>query len=196
MAGPEVIVTAAGPDDWTDIAELMGTTGGYAGCWCMFWRQTNTESNASSPAQNQAALQRIVESGDPVGVLARRGDDVVGWCQVAPRTQFHRLFHTRGLRLADDADGKAVWSIVCVFVDRSARGQGIADELVNAAVELARQHGADLVEAYPIAEITRRTSQLSSGTVGLFTRAGFGVPSTAGGRRAVMTLEVNDVAAR
>lgn len=102
----------------------------------MFWRQTNEQVNDGSPHENRVSLQRLVTSGEPVGVLARRDDKVIGWCQVAPRDQFLRLFRTRGLELSDD-EAHEVWSIVCVFVDRSARGQGIAGALVSGAVDLA-----------------------------------------------------------
>jgi hypothetical protein len=51
-----------------------------------------------------------------------------GWCQVAPRPQFPRLFHTNGLALKD-AEDTAIWSIVCVYLTRAARGRNHADLL-------------------------------------------------------------------
>ncbi|WP_372700017.1 GNAT family N-acetyltransferase [Arthrobacter sp. JSM 101049] len=186
-------IVTAGAATWDEVETLFGPTGAYGGCWCLFWRQTNQEANESPPDGNHAELRRLVTSGEPIAVLARRGETVLGWCQVAPREQFHRLFHTRALELGDDG-GHRVFSIVCLFVDRSARGQGIAGALVSGAVDLARRHGATLVEAYPLVQAPRRTARLSSGTVDLFTRAGFRSGPASTSSRTVMTLPLDQEA--
>lgn len=31
------------PDRWADLAALFGPRGAFAGCWCMWWRQTPAE---------------------------------------------------------------------------------------------------------------------------------------------------------
>jgi GNAT superfamily N-acetyltransferase len=177
-----------GPTSWDDVADLFGGDGAYAGCWCMFWRQSNQQANAASAADSRSALKQLIGSGQPIGVLAYRNGTPVGWCQVAPRPEFYRLLHTRGLALSDATAGSSVWSIVCVFVERTARGKGVPDALVDGAVTLAREHGATSVEAYPIAEHTNRRSQLSSGTVGLYARAGFRLTEGSSGRRSTMVL--------
>jgi len=41
-----------------------------------------------------------------------------------------------------------VWSITCFFVKKEARGEGIMEPLVKAAVKHARDHGGRFVEAY------------------------------------------------
>lgn len=186
-------IVTAGATNWEEVETLFGPQGAYGGCWCMFWRHTNQEANDSPSDGNRAELLRLVTSGEPVAVLARRGGKVLGWCQVAPRDQFHRLFHTRALELGDD-EGHRVWSIVCVFVDRSARGQGTAGALVSGAVDLARRHGAAMVEAYPLVQAPQRTARLSSGTVDTFTRAGFRSGSPPTGSRTVMTLPLDQAA--
>ena len=113
-----------------------------------------------------------------------------GWCQIAPRPAFPRLFHTRGLALADPNDA-TVWSIVCIYLTKAARGHGRSDLLVAAAVDYATKLGASVVEGYPITDTgTGRRSQLSSGTVGMFSRAGFSVIGPPTGRRVVMRYQV------
>jgi GNAT superfamily N-acetyltransferase len=47
-------------------------------------------------------------------------------------------------------DDRPVWSIVCFFVDRGARGRGLSRRMLRAAVDYARTHGARLLEAYPV----------------------------------------------
>jgi len=47
-------------------------------------------------------------------------------------------------------DDKPAWSIVCFFVDPRARGRGVAEQLLKAAIDYARSQGVTLLEAYPI----------------------------------------------
>jgi GNAT superfamily N-acetyltransferase len=119
-------------------------------------------------------------------LLLYQDDQPAGWCQVAPRPDFWRLFHTRRLRL-EHPDDPSVWSITCVYVARGARGQGAGRQLVRAAVEYAGQHGASAIEAYPVVDAsTGRRTQLSSGTVGMFSAAGFATAAPPTGHRVLM----------
>jgi GNAT superfamily N-acetyltransferase len=181
-----VEIQVASAERWDDVVAVMGEKGAYGGCWCMFWRQDNQEIHSQTADDNRAALQRLVASGRPIGLLLYRDDRPVGWCQVAPRPDFWRLFHTRGLDM-ESPDDASVWSIICVYVMRGARGKGAAGQLVQAAVEYAAQQGASVIEAYPVADpSTGRKTQLSSGTVGMFSSAGFTTVSPPAGRRVLM----------
>ena len=175
---------------WNDVAAVLGPQGGYGGCWCTFWRLTNDVIHDRSPAGNQALLQNLVTSGEPAGLILYADGAPAGWCQVAPRPQFPRLFRTRGLEPGDAGDS-SVWSIVCIYLTRAARGNRHGDLLIAAAVGYAARQGASAVEGYPVTDAsTGRRSQLSSGTVGMFERAGFSMPSQPAGRRVVMRREV------
>jgi GNAT superfamily N-acetyltransferase len=186
--GTETRVAETGT--WNDVVAVMGPGGGYGGCWCTFWRLTNQVIHDRTPADNRALLEGLVASGEPVGLVLYVDGAPVGWCQVAPRPQFPRLFATRGLDLHDPGD-TSVWSIVCVYLGGAARGQGHADVLVAEAVDHATRLGASVVEAYPVADAgTGRRSQLSSGTVGMFARAGFSMVAAPMGRRVVMRRQV------
>ena len=85
-----------------------------------------------------------------------------------------RLQHSKVLAPVDDAP---VWSIVCFVVARRARGSGVASALLEAAVEYARQHGARLVEAYPVDTSGGRVASATAykGTLGMYERLGFEV---------------------
>jgi GNAT superfamily N-acetyltransferase len=45
---------------------------------------------------------------------------------------------------------QSIWSIVCFFVSRPFRGQGMFQQMVVAAEEYAARNGATLLEAYPV----------------------------------------------
>jgi len=106
------------------------------------------------------------------GLLAYQGELPVGWVSVAPRTDYSRLARSRVAKRVDDAP---VWSIVCFFIHRDARGQGVMHALVDAAVKFARDHGATTIEAYPQDTAGRQPSADDAfvGLLPVFERAGF-----------------------
>lgn len=136
------------PDRWSDFEALMGPKGGVGGCWCMLWRQSKREHDRNAGAGNRAAMQRLVDSKPPPGLLAYDGDRAVGWLSLAPRSAFPRLENSRVLQPVDDA---AVWSVTCLLIARGHRRQGVGTALLTAAAAFARKHGATLLEGYPIA---------------------------------------------
>ena len=135
-------------DRFGDFERLMGPKGGYGGCWCMLWRLTKKDYDAACGAGTHAAMKALVEAGPPPGVLAYDGGTPVGWVSVAPREAFVRLASSRVLKPIDD---RPVWSVSCLYIARSHRRKGVSVSLLTAAVALARDHGAECVEGYPIA---------------------------------------------
>ena len=47
-------------------------------------------------------------------------------------------------------DTQSIWSVVCFFVSRPFRGQGMFQKLIAAAEEHAAKNGGTLLEAYPV----------------------------------------------
>ena len=72
-------------------------------------------------------------------------------------------------------DDTLVWSIVCFFVAKSHRKQGIAQDLVRAAVEYVRSRGGNVVEAYPTQPKSDQLSPVSAymGLPSMFENVGF-----------------------
>jgi len=157
---------------WADFEWLFGSHGAYGGCWCMWWRLTRSEFEAQQGEGNRLAMQAIVESGEVPGILAYAGDEPVGWCSIAPRERFGTLERSRVLKRLDD---EPVWSIVCFYVAKAFRGQGVGEQLICSAVEFAWQQGGRIVEAYPTVPRAGRLPPVSSfmGIPAMFARAGF-----------------------
>jgi len=135
------------PDRWSDLEALFGERGACGGCWCMCWRLPRTQYEQQKGAGNKRAFHAIVAAGDVPGVLAYADGEPVGWCAVAPRTDYPALARSRILRPVDDAP---VWSISCLFIARPFRRRGVSVRLLEAATEYARTHGARIVEGYPV----------------------------------------------
>ncbi len=143
---PKITIEPATPERWEDLAALFGERGASEGCWCMFWRVRRKEFQHMRSEDNREALRQMTEHGEEPGLLAYIDGRPVGWCSVGPRESYAALEHSRKLKRLDDLP---VWSIVCFFMDRTARGQGLMGALIRGAVAYAREHGAKLVEAYP-----------------------------------------------
>ena len=105
-------------------------------------------------------------------MLAYVEGEPVGWCAVAPRAEYDYLARSRVLRPVDDRD---VWSISCLLVAKGYRGRGLSVRLLRAAVDMAGQAGAEIVEGYPVVPYTARMPDAFAwtGTLSAFRAAGF-----------------------
>jgi GNAT superfamily N-acetyltransferase len=138
----------------------------------MWWRLTRREFEELQGEGNRQAMKAIVESGEVPGILAYDQGNPVGWCSVAPRQAYGALERSPVLKKLDDTP---VWSIVCFFVAKGHRRQGVAEELIRGAVEYVRSRGGQVVEAYPTQPRTDQLPPVSSymGVPAMFERAGF-----------------------
>ena len=160
------------PERWGDFERLFGPRGAYGGCWCMWWRLTRREFEAGQGEGNRLAMKALVEAGEVPGILAYQGETPVGWCSVAPRQAFGALNRSRVLRPVDD---RPVWSIVCFYVPKEARGQGLLPALVEGAVAYVQAQGGEVVEAYPTVPKKDRLPPVSvyRGLPEVYRQAGF-----------------------
>jgi len=71
-------------------------------------------------------------------------------------------------------DDQPVWSVVCSYVARPYRGQGLQHRLLAAALIWAREQGAGLIEAYPVDKPERSHDDfMFFGSRSLYEQAGF-----------------------
>lgn len=166
------------PERLPDLAALFGQGGDPKWCWCAYFRLRSVDFSTGSAEANREVLEEathaLANQGRAPGLIAYRDGEAVGWVSLGPRADYERLGHSRILAPLDD---RPVWSIVCFVVARRARRQGIANALLDAAVEYARQHGATLLEAYPVDAGGERIPAANAyrGTLAMFERAGFEV---------------------
>jgi GNAT superfamily N-acetyltransferase len=149
------------PERLTDLASLFEQGGDPKWCWCAYFRIRGFDFSKGGKARHRAAMEAAThetarEDRAP-GLVAYDGGEAVGWISIGPREDYERLAHSTVLKPLDE---KPVWSIVCFVVGRRSRGQGVARRLLDAGVDYARDHGATMLEAYPveIAEGRRATS--------------------------------------
>jgi len=158
-------------ENWQDFEKLFGANGACSGCWCMFWRLRNKDFQPNTDEGNRKAMQKLVSDGIVPGLLGYVDGEPVAWVAIAPRTEYIRLENSKVLARVND---QPVWSIVCFFIEHHHRRKGLMLQLIRAAVKYAQEHGAAIVEAYPI-ETSQKLSGWSSymGLAQVFKQAGF-----------------------
>lgn len=158
-------------DTWKAFEELFGPRGACGGCWCMTWRLQKAAFDEGKGDGNRKAFQKLVKKNEPVGMLAFSGETPAGWCAVAPREKYIRLERSRALKPVDEIP---VWSVSCFFVAKAFRRKGLSVKLLKATLAYAKEHGATVVEAYPIEPKDDLPDVFAwTGIRSTFTRAGF-----------------------
>jgi GNAT superfamily N-acetyltransferase len=143
---PAIEVHPLTPYRWADLERLFGASGGYGGCWCMYFRMRSSENARAKGSERKAAMKALVESGPPPGLLAYVDGEPAGWISLDERERFTMLRYSR---MYTPVDGQPVWTIVCFVVGRKYRRQGMMSRLLEDALDYARGQGAQIVEAYP-----------------------------------------------
>ncbi|WP_129783397.1 GNAT family N-acetyltransferase [Promicromonospora panici] len=215
-------IVPATPERWDDVQAVFGTRGGAHHCQCQrirlgdrAWWYLSVEERAhhlreqldaclvdDRPADRMAADAADSPAGGTAGgvsptsgaLLAYVDAEPAGWVAVAPRIEFVRY---RGSQVPwagrhEDKDDDSVWAVTCFAVRVGYRKQGLMYELAAAAVEHARERGAQAVEGYPI--VLNQGQEVSwgeanVGTPGPFAAAGLTEVSRPTKRRRVMRLD-------
>ena len=180
---------------WDDAVAVFGTRGDPAGCWCQFFRLDPTAWRASTPEQNRDRLSGQARSSPPPGLLAYLEGEPVGWLALGPRPGYARLRGSRNLaRVAGaDLEDDGVWAVTCFVVRVGRRGQGIATALLRAAPDVARAHGARVLEGHPV-DVSqggrRSNAELYHGVASTFVACGFEEIGRTSQARPVMRLSL------
>jgi GNAT superfamily N-acetyltransferase len=165
---------------WSDFEKLFESRGGPKNCWCMVWR--GKPEDRKNMETKKSAIRKMVQENAPIGLLGYAVDEPVAWCSIAPRSSYRDL---GGLQEPNENPDN-IWSLVCFYVSLKYRGNGVMNQLIQAAIEHSRQRGATVVEAYPVDP--NSPSYRFMGFVPQFRELGFVEVGIAGSRRHVMRL--------
>jgi GNAT superfamily N-acetyltransferase len=183
-----------GPGRLEPVHRLFGATRSTRHCSCMAFCSTSWQFALGwYGGGNRRRFDALsVSQPDPMGVMATRDDDPVGWCACGPRARYtvalggrSKLLSARPREQDDD-----VWLIACLFVPPVAEGSGVAVPLLRAAIALAADAGAAAVEAWPLASGVRRPAEAHVGREGVFGRLGFRCVARPSPERVIMRLEL------
>jgi GNAT superfamily N-acetyltransferase len=196
MTDSTITVVPVGEAAWDDVALVFGTRGDPAGCWCQWFRLTSAEFTHATVDRLRERMREQAGQVPAPGVIAFLGDEPVGWCAVAPRSEYPLLRNSRIANAADNdatiASAPGIWAVTCFVVRVGYRRRGVAGALVRAATDFAIGNGARRIDAFPVDPAAREStssSELYHGTVSLFESAGYDVVARPTRTRAVMRLE-------
>jgi GNAT superfamily N-acetyltransferase len=136
----------ATPDRWPDVRTVFEDSGDARKCWCAFWFLPNREFKAGWGEGNRNWFQRLVKSGAAPGIVAYRDGEPAGWLLIAPRANLDRLRRSKPFAPLDD---EPAWAMNCFVVRKKFRRQGLMRALIRAGIELVRERGGTVIEAYP-----------------------------------------------
>ena len=178
-------ILPAGPKLWAPMAELFDSVGDARGCYCAYLYRSNADFRANlKTGGNKAWMKAQLDDGLEPGILAMDGDRVAGWCGISPRRYQSRLARSRVLAAVDEEE---VWSLTCLLVGKDWRRQGMMRVLVQAALEFAKNRGAQIIEAYPVVNQGRGyPGELFTGTYQCYLDCGFEEVLRRSDRRPIM----------
>jgi GNAT superfamily N-acetyltransferase len=175
-----------------DLAALFGASRTTNGCYCMWNIVPVKQCQAGWSGGNRRAFEDLVGAEpEPLGLLAYREGEPVGWVAVGPRVRYERALGTPTLAGRDTAEDATVWLVTCFYVRRDARKVGVTRALLRAAIELARQHKATAIEGWPLAGDGRRPAgEAYVGVEPLFASCGFEITHRPSAARVIMRLDL------
>jgi ribosomal protein S18 acetylase RimI-like enzyme len=137
----------------------------WARCFCMEKLVDDYEERTRQ--QNRTSRSELIRSAKANGLVAYRLGRVVGWCHAAPKAELREV----------PGDSRAdTGAIVCFVVAPDQRRQGIATQLLDAALVHLRSRGMTAAEAYPWAgeiEASRWVWSQYVGPLSMYEKAGF-----------------------
>jgi ribosomal protein S18 acetylase RimI-like enzyme len=140
----------------------------WAGCYCYFplHDPEKTDWHARTGEENRRAVAQCIAGGRASGYLAYDGDDVIGWCNVGPWSQYPMLHDE------PEAGAESIGVIFCFVIAPEFRGRGVARPLLSAACLGLRAQGLAWVYARPLRQAHGAAAN-HLGPLSMYLRAGF-----------------------
>jgi GNAT superfamily N-acetyltransferase len=196
--GRAISIVPANKASCKDLQTVFGSRGAASWCQCQRYKLRPREAFAKFPVEERAGrLRQQTDCGHPEsdstsGLVAYLDGEPVGWCAVEPRTAYEGL--VRNARVpwqgrAEDKSNDGIWAVTCLFTRAGFRKSGVSRAFARAAVDFARERGAQAIEGYPMTAKGVIAEELHVGTEGVFAEAGFAQVSRPTPRRVVMRID-------
>ena len=141
---------------WPDFEWFFSQGNGWDHCGCLAYQgirpPRTTRSWAEKRDWNLATKCELVSTGRAHGILVYDDTSPVGWCQYGPADELPLQERDRAPVPASPA---TTWRITCFCTAKGARGRGVAETALTAALEAIARGGGGAVEACPVATIAR-----------------------------------------
>jgi GNAT superfamily N-acetyltransferase len=185
-----IVVQPVSAQLFDDVQTIFGSRGQPARCQCQRYRMGWTEWNSDNVQGRRELLRDQVIEGH--GLVAHLDGEPVGWCSIAPRSDYGFLRQPIWKGRNEDKDDASIWAVTCFVTRPGFRHQGVSRALVGAAIDLPRDHGARAVEAYPMKPAPGKEvswGEMHVGALSAFLAAGFRIVHTPSLRRAIVRYD-------
>ena len=186
----EVTVSPASAALFDDIQTIFGARGQAARCQCQGYRMGWHAQHSDNVEGRRELLRDQVIEGH--GLVAHLDGEPVGWCSVAPRSDYTYLRQTTWKGRSEDKADPGIWAATCFVTRAGFRHQGVSRALARGTVELAREHHAKAVEAYPMKPAPGKEvtwGEMHVGALSAFLAAGFRIVHVPSLRRAIVRYD-------
>ena len=173
-----------------DLQTVFGNRGQAAHCQCSAYRLGWYAQHDDNVQGRRELLRDEVAEGH--GLLAYDEGEPVGWCSVAPRSDYAYLRKTTWNGRHEDRTDQGIWAVTCFVTRAGHRRQGVMRALTGGTVDLARDGGARAVEAYPMKPAPGKDvawGDMHVGALSNFLAAGYRIVHTPSLRRAVVRYD-------
>jgi GNAT superfamily N-acetyltransferase len=178
-------------EDLFDVVQtILGTRGQAARCQCQGYRLGWHVVHSDDVQGRRELLRDQVIEGH--GLVAHLDGEPVGWCSLAPRSDYLYLRQTTWKGRNENKDDAGIWAVTCFVTRAGFRRQGVSRALVGGTIELARDRGARAVEAYPMKPAPGKDvtwGEMHVGALSAFLAAGFRVVHVPSLRRAIVRYD-------
>jgi ribosomal protein S18 acetylase RimI-like enzyme len=192
-----ITIVPATAERFDDVEHALSGGGDGLSCQCQWWTLTNAQFQASDQQDRERMLRAQVVAQPSPALIAYVDGEAAGWVRVGPRTAQPRLSRTRDFAATNESwDDPSVWAVTCFVVRKEHRGRGLNQQLLDAAIEHARDNGARVLEAYPndTSLAKRPANELYRGILSVFENAGFREVARPKPERVIVQLELATVA--
>jgi GNAT superfamily N-acetyltransferase len=185
-----IVVQPVNESLFDDVQTIFGTRGQPARCQCQGYRLGWYAQHSDNVQGRRELLRDQVMEGH--GLVAYLDCEPVGWCSLAPRSDYAYLRQTTWKGRTEDKDDASIWAVTCFVTRPGFRHQGVSRALAASTIDLPREHGALAVEAYPMKpapgkEIT--WGEMHVGALSAFLAAGYRIVHVPSLRRAVVRYD-------
>jgi GNAT superfamily N-acetyltransferase len=173
-----------------DVQTVFGARGQAARCQCQGYRLGWYAQHSDDVQGRRELLRDQVLEGH--GLVAYLDDEPVGWCSLAPRSDYPYLRQTTWKGRTEDKDDASIWAVTCFVTRAGYRRHGVSRALVGGTIDLARDRGARAVEAYPMKPAPGKDvpwGEMHVGALSAFLAAGFRIVHVPSLRRAIVRYD-------
>lgn len=171
-------VDSAAPTHAESIVDLFERAD--APCFCQYFQFAGDNRDwqmrcGTDREQNAHALRQQLSSGALRAFVGLKQGKVVGWLRLERPELLTKRYHGRLYRGLSCFEGEraGVMSVVCFLVDPALRGQGVARQLLEAALAWGRTEELRSLEAFPRGASDVTEEEQWTGPVGLYEGLGF-----------------------